>query len=247
MRLIILLICFLSLLQGCDFHTMALIPNDLPIIDTDTIDDTPIDTIPVDTIPIDTIVDPIDTVGNPVDSIIVDTCEVYHPITSPAFVSFFVNKDVLMLPIQWYYDTKPINIDSFFETVGTGHQIFYSGANIGGVVDGTSNSVQFGAHIRCRDGSGALHSFAFWSQGLYFRGALTFDQTMEVLIVRPSARLISFSNTGFTCDQVHLILDFLLADCKAGLGIIDLRSLAPGCVTPDEVLELQERGWDVWL
>ena len=208
--------------MSCSDYIMAPLPKDFPVVKTDTIDEIPVDTI---TLPLE------------------DTCEQYHQITQPEFLCFFVNLDLPLTDSTIYYNNSVINPEIFFD------ELHFSGINIGGIIDGTNFTSDYNAKVWVRDGSGAKHFLAFYTQGIYFRGALTFDETMEVLQARPSARFINFSNTGFTCDQINQVIDFLLQDCKEGIpgvSIVDLRPVDPTCVEPDEISELEARNWTVW-
>lgn len=190
--------------------------------------------IPIDT---DTTVTPIDTIGT--DSFVVDTCTEYIDINTPSFVCFFVNLDLPLIDTTYIYNGLPIDPAAFFTS------LYYSGQNIGGIIDGSNNAINLNGKIWVRDGSGAKHYLAFWSRGLYFRGALTIDEYFDELITHPSARLLNFRNTGYSCDEITQILDFVLQDCKSGQGTIDLRGI--GCMIDQAIIdELILRGWIVW-
>lgn len=174
---------------------------------------------------------PTDPVTNPIN----DTCEMYEAVTTPVFSSFHINLDVAQPDPVFYFNGQPIN--NFYTT------IYQSGQNIGGISPSNYGSNK----IYVYDG-GAKHYLQFISQGLNFRGALTFDQYWQELQSHRSAQFIRFSNTGYTCDQIIQVLNFFLEECYETPDFIDLRPVSIGaCVIPTEIItECELRGSTVW-
>jgi hypothetical protein len=173
---------------------------------------------------------PVDTISEP---IVVDTCEAFEQITTPVYSSWFINMDVPLVDTVFYYNNQPVNISTFFD------KIYYSGQNIGGF-----SLVNYGSNkVYVRDG-GAKHYLQFTSQGLNFRGALTFDQYWDELQTHKSAQLLKFQNTGYSCEQILQVLNFFLEGCYETPDIIDLRPVSVGsCVFDPELIEAcEERG-----
>jgi hypothetical protein len=195
--------------------------NSCDLIEAIAPDDWPIDTMPIDTIPIE--------------------CEQYIEQIEPKFYCWFLNLDAPLIDTVYYFDNTPINPDTYFDTV------YYSGVNIAGIKN-TAAAAPGNNKIWVRSGTGAKHYLAFHLQGLNFRGALTFDQYWKELQSHPSVQLIRFSNTGYTCEQILQVLNFLLEDCKATPDIVDLRPVSIGtCVIPQEIKdELIIRGSHIW-
>lgn len=167
-------------------------------------------------------------------------CEAYEEITTPVFSSFFINLDVPITNPVFYLNGQPIN--NFYSS------IYYSGQNIGGISPANYGSnkiyVTYGAN-----GTGTKHFVQFISQGLNFRGALTFDQYWNELQTHRSAQFLRFSNTGYSCDQIRQVLEFFIYECYQTPNVIDLRPVSVGsCVFDSELIEeLQERGSNVML
>jgi hypothetical protein len=188
-------------------------------------------------------------IESPVDTIIpepfvFDTCSEYITIDTPQFFCFYINFDCEPENIQWYYDydLNPIDLNMFLSQYGV-VTLYESGQNMAGLVDGTANLQVLNGKVYCKYDCGARHTLVFSDHGLYFRGALTFAEYWSELIARPSVKRLNFANTGYTCDEVLQVLHFLLEDCKAGNGTIDLRPMST-CGFPSDVIEeLLNRNW----
>jgi hypothetical protein len=167
----------------------------------------------------------------PIDPPLPLECETYEPVTTPVFSSFHINLDVAQTNPVFYLNGQPIN--NFYET------IYQSGQNIGGI-----SSANYGSNrIYCIDG-GAKHYLQFISQGMNFRGALTFDQYWNELQTHRSAQFIRFTNTGYTCEQIIQVLNFFLEGCFETPDYVDLRPISIGtCEIPTEIIaEYELRG-----
>lgn len=184
--------------------------------------------------------------NDPEPIVLPDTCTSYTEVTDPAFLSWFVNFDILPDTIQFYYyhatnQHTPIDPVLLF---GDSWIQYNSGINIGGFVNGYQSGDIHNPSIVVKDGSGAFHTITFSNQHLNGRGCMTFDQFWNELLSKPSVRYLNFNNTGYTQDQVMQVLNFILEDCKAGRWQINLKSLT--FTIPQETIdELVLRGWDV--
>lgn len=224
----IVLLCFAMAFYFSCMSSCQLMPEPLPI-DYIWIDpDDPV-VIPPDTTLVDT-----------TQPVIIDTCDLFIPQDTPQFISFFINLDLPLTDTVFYFGSGVLNHLTYFDT------IYYSGQNIAGIKEGTNTSPG-NNKIYLRQGA-SKHFLAFHSQGLNFRGALTFDQYWTELIQRPSVQLIRFSNTGYTCDQITQALEFLIEDCKETPAVVDLRTISIGaCIIEQTIIdELELRGSDVW-
>jgi hypothetical protein len=187
----------------------------------------PTDTIPTDTIPTDTIVP-------------VDTCE-WEVINDPAFVTgyqqvpeqIFTDVDLFVGPYQVVIpmgtDMAPI-LDSLLKLYRPEYtyQVWTKDDDwktIVFIAKGTNDQNKFHGKVYMHwNGLQSGGGFGVIKQGFVFFGALTFEETMQVVYDLKSVQYVNARFTNWTYDQ-YLKYGFAILECKDGGNIADFKGL----------------------
>lgn len=193
---------------------------------------------------------PVDFAYHPANNLLLDTCQAYVQIDTPAFITGVLQFDIMPDTLIWYYRNDPID----FNVVFPNHALYVSGINVSLIVFGTNEYANWQARVWARDGSGAKNYLSFGRgrelsddrQLFNFLGALTYEQMLELMPQILSAKRFGFFNSGLTCEQAESLIQILKDNCVSGQDkIMDLRH-GPCTISAELMDYLVAAGWTIY-
>jgi hypothetical protein len=231
---LVILAALLTALNSCELVNLnALRPDDLVYSGDDTVNQ---DTINQDSIIVDTTVIVVDTPCiDPVEQ------------TSPAFVTLYVEFDILEDSIRWQGgQVESYDIRDVIEAVTANpYTVYHSGKSWAVIIDNTNDNQAFYLKVFARSNGAKVYMGAI-KQGFIFAGALTFDQFRAAAIKYPSVDRFNFRNTQFDSIQYVQLADIIIGDCKEGRTWADFR-FNPFEMDPAIITEFENAGWQTVL
>ncbi len=232
--LLVIIAAALTWFNSCQYLNEAIRPDP----DSDYVYSTP-DTVNQDSIPVDSIV---------IDTVVIDTPCIYpQEVVDPAFVTLYVEFDILEPVILWQGgQVESNNLADVIEAVTSNpYTIYNQGKAWAVIIDNTNDNQSFYLKIFARSNGAKIYMGAI-KQGFIFAGALTFDQFKEVAIKYPSVDRFNFRNTQYDSLQYIELANIILGDCKAGRTWADFR-FNPFQIDPAIVSQFEAVGWETVL
>lgn len=203
------------------------------------------DTVQADTIPVDTI--PIDTVDPP-DSITVDTCIDPIEIVDPAFVTLYVEFDILETDILWQGgQVESNNLADVIEAVTPNPYTIYNiGKSWAVIIDSTNDNQSLYLKVFAKS-NGAKVYMGSIMQGFIFAGALTAPEYLAAAIKYQSVDRFNYRNCPYSEADLIAISEVILGWCKLGRTWSDFRWWNGGTVPDSIPLAFNDAGWNTVL